>query len=67
MTNSISDKIFNELGAVIYGETKTELYDNIAGGQLKAYADLRQFLIDNAVRVAKDYKLLINTRNSIVE
>lgn len=30
MTNDKSDKIFNELGAVIYGETKTELYDNIA-------------------------------------
>ena len=29
MTNSESDKIFNELGAVIYGETETELYDNI--------------------------------------
>lgn len=30
MTNSKSDKIFNKLDAVIYGETKTELYDNIA-------------------------------------
>ena len=30
MTNDKSDKICNELGAVIYWETKTELYDNIA-------------------------------------
>ena len=30
MTNDKSDKIVNELCGVIYGETTTELYDNIA-------------------------------------
>ena len=29
MTNDKSDKIVNELCGVIYGETTTELYDNI--------------------------------------
>ena len=30
MTNDKSDKIVNELCGVLYGETTTELYDNIA-------------------------------------
>lgn len=30
MTNDKSDKIFNELWTVISGETKAEIYDNIA-------------------------------------
>lgn len=34
-------------------------HGNIAGSQLKAYADLRQYLIDNAERVTKVYNLLI--------
>ncbi len=38
---------------------------NIFGEQLKAYADLRQFLIDNAERVTEDYELLLNARRGI--
>lgn len=35
---------------------------NVFGEQLKAYADLRQFLIDNAERVTQDYEILLNAR-----
>lgn len=38
---------------------------NITGGQLKAYADLRQYLIDNAERVTKAYNLLTAARDTI--
>lgn len=40
---------------------------NIMGGQLKAYADLRQFLIDNAERVTEDYLILMDARKDIRE
>lgn len=38
-------------------------HGNVFGGQLKAYADLRQYLIDNAEKVANAYNLLINIRS----
>ena len=40
-------------------------HGNVFGEQLKAYADLRQFLIDNAERVTNDYELLLNARKEI--
>ena len=42
-------------------------HGNIMGGQLKAYADLRQFLIDNAERVTEDYIILMNARHDLRE
>lgn len=40
---------------------------NVFGGMLKAYADLRQFLIDNAERVTADYHLVSNCREMQME
>lgn len=40
---------------------------NVFGSQLKAYADLRQYLIDNAERVTKAYNTLMNTRLDLKE
>ena len=42
-------------------------HGNIMGGQLKAYADLRQFLIDNAERVTEDYLILMDARRVLRE
>lgn len=40
---------------------------HIMGGQLSAYAELRQFLIDNAERVTEDYLILMDARKKIRE
>ena len=40
---------------------------NISGGQLKAYADLRQYLIDNAERVTEAYNILVQDRRELRE
>lgn len=40
-------------------------HGNIMGGQLKAYSDLRQFLIDNAERVTEDYLMLVDARSEL--
>lgn len=42
-------------------------HGNIMGFQLKAYADLRQYLIDNAERVIKAYNMLIECRDRITK
>ena len=41
--------------------------NHIMGGQLSAYAELRQFLIDNAERVTEDYLMLMEARQDLRE